>query len=125
MDWPQGSVFDNIAGAASWCGYPVVLQACMEICNERFNSDCARHSIERAIRSHNRDGDIKQYHELIQSQLEFLKLQNSLSDGFENGDPFCPLHWLAEDFIEPQELWLQMQSAQHRSRRCSAGQAVC
>ena len=100
MDWPQGTVFDNICNGASWCGYPTTTAHCLEICPERFGEDVAKHIIERAIRSHNRDGDIDQYHEMIQAQLEFLKTNDQISNEYSQGNPFYPLHWLAEDFVE-------------------------
>ncbi len=100
-DWPQSSVLGNIRGPASWCGYPKTIESCMVCCPELYDADSAKHTIEAAIRSHNRDGDIDQYYELIEGQLLFLKEKSAVNERYENGDPFCPLHWLAEDFIEP------------------------
>ncbi len=100
MDWPQGRVIDNIAYAAAWCGYPKTIKACIDCGAELFNSDSAKHAINRAIHSHNCDGDIDQYFDLIQQLLKLLKERNGLQPSFENGDPFCPLHLLAEDFIQ-------------------------
>jgi hypothetical protein len=100
MDWPRGTVFDNICYAASWTGYPETLEVCRTVCPTLYTPDVAKHCIERAIRSHNRDGGIDQYHQLVQSQLEFLRQQQCLTESYSNGEPFLPLHWLAEDFIE-------------------------
>lgn len=99
-DWPRGNVFENIKGAATWCGYPKTVRACMEHCPELYTLDVARHSIENSITSHNRDGDIDQYYELIESQLEFLASKGALNERYDRGDPFYPLHLVAEDFIE-------------------------
>ena len=101
MDWPQGTVFQNLCYGASWTGYPKTLDDCRRICPTLYTADVARHSIERAIRSHNRDGGIKQYQQLISCQLEFLRSTNELGESYIGGEPFLPLHLLAEDFIEP------------------------
>ena len=101
MDWPRGVVFRNIRGAASWTGYPEVLELCRSCCPALYTEDEAKHAIESAIRSHNRDGGIDDYHQLIENELKFLRQRRSLTTSFSDGDPFLPLHWLAEDFIEP------------------------
>ncbi|QEG21595.1 ankyrin repeat domain-containing protein [Mariniblastus fucicola] len=99
-NWPRGTVLDNVKGAATWCGYPKSVRACMELCPDLYTPDFARHSIENAITSHNRDGDIDQYFALIKSQLEFLKSKDALNEKYDRGDPFIPLHLVAEDFIQ-------------------------
>ena len=98
-DWPRGRIIDNIKGAATWCGYPKTVKACMELCPEIYTPDVAKHSIGN-MNSHNRDGDIDQYFELIKLQLEFLKANDALTESYDNGDPFFPLHLLADDFIQ-------------------------
>ena len=100
MDWPKGTVFDNICYGASWCGYPKTLDIARASCPDLFTADVAKRAIERAIRSHNRDGGIDQYAELIHTQLEFLKQQQALDETYSSGEPFLPLHWLTVDFIE-------------------------
>lgn len=99
-DWPQGTVLDNIAYGASWCGYPKTLAMCREICPVHYTTDSAKHAINRAIRSHNRDSDIDDYAQLIQQELDYLGDANALTQTFSNGDPFLPLHLLADDFIK-------------------------
>ncbi len=101
MDWPQGTVFENLCYGASWTGYPAVLELCLVQCPELYTVDVAKLCIERALRSHNRDGGIDEYETLIRSQLEFLKKNDALTESYSNGKPFLPLHWLANDFIEP------------------------
>ncbi len=110
MDWPNGTVFKNIRGAATWCGYPETAKACIELCPNLYTPDVARHAVENAIRSHNRDGGIEQYHQLIEFQLQFLKQSEALlNDRYDSGDPFSPLHWLADDFIEPKNYGFKCQ----------------
>jgi len=101
LDWPQGTVFDNLCYGASWTGYPVVLDLCRTTCPSLYTNDVAKSCIERAIRSHNRDGEFEDYQLLIRTQLEFLKSNGKPNSPYSNGKPFTPLHWLAEDFIEP------------------------
>jgi len=100
LDWPQGTEFDNICNAASWTGFPQTIRQCQKLCPELYSSDVAKRCIERAIRSHNRDGDIDSYYELIKSQLEFLQARDELNTAYSGGAPFTPFHWLADDFIE-------------------------
>ena len=100
MDWPQSTVFHCIMNGATWCGYPKTVSACMETCPELYTSDCAKHAMDRAIRSHNRDGDIDQYFALIESQLRFLKENDSVTETYSEGSSFQPLHLLAEHLIE-------------------------
>jgi ankyrin repeat protein len=110
MDWPQGTVFKNIRGTSAWCGYPETARFCIELCSELYTPDVARHAIESAIRSHNRDGGIDQYFELIDMQLKFLEGKQVLLNGqYDNGEPFTPLHWLADDFIEPKNYGFKCQ----------------
>lgn len=109
MDWPQGTVLQNIRGAASWTGHPKALELCKKCCPDLYTDDVAKHAIESAIRSHNRDGGIDDYHQLIKAELEFLKARVSLTNSFSSGDPFLPLHWLAEDFIEPKNYGFRCQ----------------
>ena len=71
----------------------------MELCPDLYTPDVAKHSIGN-MHSHNRDGDIDQYYELIKSQLEFLKSRDALTESYDGGEPFYPLHLLAEDFIQ-------------------------
>lgn len=98
MDWPRGTVFDNICNAASWCGYPTTIHDCMTLCDSHFSPAVAIHVIDRAIRSHNRDGDIDQYEELMESQLQYLKLHREGLAAVEVD--FLPFHWLAQDYVE-------------------------
>ena len=101
MDWPQGTVFSNICYGASWVGMPEVLQLCKDICSQWYTPDLAKRNLERAIRSHNRDGDTSQYADLIRAELNYLKKYGELNHAYSDDSPFYPLHWLAEDLIEP------------------------
>lgn len=110
MDWPRGTVFDNIVHGASWCGYPETLRDGLAICVQQYQPDVARRAIENAIRSHNRDGTADDYYGLIADQLEFLNQRGVAREAYSSGEPFLPLHWLAEDFIEPSHYGFKCES---------------
>ena len=101
MDWPNETVFSNIVQAASWCGYPETLSYCKALCPSRYSTDVSKKVIERAIRSHNRDGCIDDYFELLKAELEFLECQNANSKTMISGEAFDPISVLETDFIEP------------------------
>ncbi len=98
--WPRGSLFNGLAFGASWCGINSVLDLCVRECPDLFTADVSKGCIERAIRSHNRDGGIDEYCQLIERQLEFLKSNDQCSNSFSGGSPFTPQQWLLDDFIE-------------------------
>ena len=94
-DSPPGNVFTKVADAASWLGYPEILELCREVQPQLYDADVAMHSICRAIGSHNRDGCHREYYRLIENQLKFLKDRNELAHAL-----MVPLHWLADNFIQ-------------------------
>ena len=100
-DWPQDTVFKNIAYGASWTGYPKTLVYCKELCPELYSTDVSKQLIDQAIRSHNRDGCIEEYYELIRAELEFLRIEDANEMIFSTGEVFDPIHTLETDFIEP------------------------
>ena len=94
-DSPPGNVFTKVADAASWLGYPEILELCREVQPQLYNADVALHSICRAIGSHNRDGCHPEYYRLIENQLKFLRDRNELDHAL-----MVPLHWLGDNFIQ-------------------------
>ena len=100
FDWPNGTVFANAYYGASWCGYPETIDLCRSLCPALYDADAAKKCVERAVRSHNRDGSFADYRRMIVSQLDFLKQEDSLTHSLSDGTTFSPLHILS-DFIEP------------------------
>ena len=94
-DSPPGTVFRKIVDAASWLGYPEILELCREMQPELYDADVARSSICRAIGSHNRDGCHREYYRLMENQLRFLKDRAELDHS-----KMVPLHWLADNFLQ-------------------------
>lgn len=100
LDYPPENVFNSIVHSASWFGYPQVIRLAMEICPDLYNADVARRAIGSAIISHNRDGSWHEYHELIQSQLDYLEEIGEL-ELLRTADEFQPLYMLAEHYCWP------------------------
>lgn len=94
-DSPPGTVFFNITGAASWLGYPDILELCRETCPELYDAPTARLAVCRAIGSHNRDGCHPEYRRLIENQIKFMKQRGEL-----NVELMSPLHWIADQLIQ-------------------------
>jgi|GEM_PF-1969928 len=94
------TVFVNLCGAAGWGGYPDLLIQCMETHPHLYHSDLAKRAIHYALQSQNRDGEFADYRRLIGSQLEYLKQHDAVTTSFSSGEPFVPLHLLAERFIK-------------------------
>ena len=94
-DSPPGTVFQKIADAASWLGYPEILELCREVCPNLYDAQCAREAICRAIGSHNRDGCHPEYRRLIENQLSFMQERGELDLSL-----MAPLHWLADNFLQ-------------------------
>ena len=98
-DHPRGTVFHDISGAASWYGYPKTIKMCMEECPHLYSADIAKRVIDRAIRSHNRDGSWQEYRDMIKSQLNFLKDTGELDAWRDEG--FNPIFALAHNYCWP------------------------
>ena len=110
LDWPQGTIFSQVCYAASWTGYPEILDIARATCPAHYTPDVAKWNIHRAILSHNRDGSIAEYSRLIRSQLDFLCQENAVKSEFANGDPFLPYQHLAANFMEPCNYGFKAQS---------------
>lgn len=100
LDYPPASVFEKIAYAASWFGYPQVVRLAMETCPDHYNGDVARGALDNAIVSHNRDGSWQEYHELMKSQLDYLQEIGEL-DALRDSGEFQPHYMLAEHYCWP------------------------
>ena len=98
--YPKGNNFERIVGCASWFGYPKILKMAMDLCPQDFNVDVAAWSINRSIRSHNRDGTVEDYIEMITCLLEYLKAQNAL-DRLNTDAEMNPYYLIAEHFCWP------------------------
>jgi hypothetical protein len=94
-DSPPGPVFTKIVDAASWLGYPEILELCREQQPELYAADTARSCVCRAIGSHNRDGCHAEYFRLIENQLRFLQERGELDHAL-----MSPFHWLADGFLQ-------------------------
>jgi hypothetical protein len=97
---PHGTVFVNLCNAGSWGGYPKVFELAMNICPQLHGPSEAKRAIHRAIVSHNRDGSVKDYEELIGTQLIFLRDQGLLKTTIKDGS-LLPHYLLAKDYLWP------------------------
>ena len=99
-DHPHGTVFMNLCDAASWMGYPQVFDLAMEICPQLHGPELARTAIKRALVSHNRDGSVDDYHQLITTQLNYLWQLDEMKSTIHNG-LLLPHYLLAENYCWP------------------------
>lgn len=99
-DWPHGTVFDNVCGAASWLGYPQTIASCMEICSQLYHPERAKHAMGNAITSHNRDGSYADYRKIIVAQLAYLQRASELETCIADVG-FDPIFLIADGFCWP------------------------
>ena len=95
-DSPPGTVFQKIADAESWLGYPEILEMCSRGATRNYTTQNVRDS-QCAVRlavTH-RDGCHPEYYRLIENQLKFLEDRNELDHTL-----MSPLHWLADNFLQ-------------------------
>ena len=100
ISYPQGTIFEGIVYCSSWYGYPEIVKLTLEKCPELFTIEVALQSIRRGIISHNRDGDIVQYSEMIEFLLTFLHNKSAL-DQLNSASDLNPFHLIAEHFCWP------------------------
>ncbi len=99
-DHPHGTVFQTLCNAATWCGYPDVMEIAMRCCPNLHTPETAKRAISRALVSHNRDGTVADYHRLIEGQLRLLQEQGALEATIADGS-LLPYHLLARDYLWP------------------------
>ena len=62
-DHPSGkTVYENLCNAASWRGYPKVIDIGMRICPRLHTLEISISNVHSALISHNRDGEVEDYH---------------------------------------------------------------
>lgn len=93
FDYPNATVFENIWHAASWYGYPEVIEFCRQACPQMHDYEAAKGSLFSATKSHNRDGSYADYRRIILLQLEYLKNSGQL-DKLKNDQPPFKAHQL-------------------------------
>jgi ankyrin repeat protein len=91
------TLFQRIAGASAWYGYPLINQMCMEIHPDLYDVGCAAGAIRSAARSHNRDGSWQAYYRLIEYNLQLIKRAGQL-DELRSDPEFKPQWLLAENY---------------------------
>ncbi len=100
LSYPKGSFFEGIVYCSSWYGYPKILRLAHEKCPNHFTVEVAKWSVYRGIISHNRDGNIEDYLEMLRYLLQFLSEKQSLHV-LNTKTKLNPFHLIAEHFCWP------------------------
>lgn len=98
--YPMGSIFEGIVYCSSWYGYPQILKLSAEICPDLFTNEVANWSIYRGIISHNRDGSVVEYIEMLAFLLTHLERKNGLNE-LSTNPALNPFYLIAEHFCWP------------------------
>ncbi len=99
-DYPRGTVFENLFHAATWYGYAEVVDLAMRCCPELVTIKEAARGVGSALVSHNRDGTVEDYYQLIDTQLSYLKDQGALETIIAEGK-LQPHYILAKNYLRP------------------------
>ncbi len=96
----MGTVFENIFHAATWYGYAGAVDLAMRCFPELVTIKEAARGVGSALVSHNRDGTVEDFYQLIEGQLEYLHNQGALETIIAEGS-LQPHYILAKNYLRP------------------------